>query len=222
MKQARLILVLAVVATISTMFFAITGCEKDGDTGSGLDAWFAANPYVSDPRTSTSAQKLLMTPESATVTSAGQKVNFYVSGGTTPYTWDVAKSSAGSIAVQENTQYAVYTATSVAQNNVIAVDADGAAAIGNVQISVTTLSISPASSYVTPGGGTYPASASFTAAGGTPPYAWSRSYTSISTLAPATGSTTTYTATGNTNVTDTITVVDSDGNTATASAIHLP
>jgi len=225
MKQTKLTLSLAVVATISAMFFAITGCEKDGDTGSGLDAWFAANPYVSDPRTSTSSQKLSMSPAAATVTTVGQKINFYVTGGSAPYTWDVAISGAGSVARQTDTQYGIYTAASISKNNVIAVDADGSAAIGNIEVAVTTLSISPGSVFVCPAGAgstTIPAAATFTASGGTPPYAWSRTYASISTLSATSGSSTIYTATGsNTNITDTITLTDSDGNIATASAVHF-
>jgi len=217
MKQTRLILALAVVAIISAMFFAITGCESDGDTGSGLDAYFAANPFISDPRTtgdlSNGGLSLSSSPDPALVTTAGQKVIWTVSGGDTPFTWAVASTTPGSIAAQTgNTRQAVYTVATVTKNNVIVSDANGYAAIGEITTGTTPgVQITPASWDVTASPTT------FTASGGVPPYVWDTvSHTVGTVTGSGTQNQTGSYATANFSGTNSIVVTDSLGNSATA------
>lgn len=61
----------------------------------------------------------------------------------------------------------------------------------------------------------------FVASGGSGSYTWRVSDTAIGTVSPNTGSRVTYTSTGVLG-TNTITVTDSGGNTATARAIYIP
>jgi hypothetical protein len=232
MKQMKLLLSLAFVVTVSVIMAGIIGCEKDGDTGSDLDAYFKANPYISDPRDSTDdaigGKSLTITPTSAPVTLPGQKVVFTVSNGIGPYTWAVASGGAGSIAKQTgNDGQAIYTVTTVSDNNVIVSDANGKAAIANITVTVNSLAISPGPGLaivdpsVLPIVATYPASATFTAIGGNPPYAWTLVYNAgVATLSATTGSSVDYLALGNTNIINTITVTDSKGASAQSNITH--
>lgn len=185
MKSIRLIFSFVVIAAATALFTGILGCEKDGDTGSGLDDYFAANPYISDPRDEgrNSTDGIGISPEGATATAIGQQIVFTVEGGDAPFRWGVAIGSAGSIAQQVNERQAVYTVSTLSSNNVIVSDVKGRAAIAYITSSSGSLNITPAghiftSAYTngTPGHATPDDLAgltiAFTATGGNPPYTW--------------------------------------------------
>jgi len=226
MKKTKLMFSLAVITALSSLFFGITGCEKDGDTGSDLDAYFAANPYISDPRnfsTSSDNTTLTVTPSTAAATAIGQKINFVVTAGDTPLTWAVANGN-GTIAAQADTRYGIYTVSTIGENNIIVSDVSGKAAIADITLYVSSLSITPSSGYVTPlpTAGTYTNNVSFTAVGGVAPFSWSLVYGSLGTLSGSSGSTVTYTATtgSSTNIQNAINLIDSKGTLATATITH--
>jgi len=196
MKNTRLIFSFVVLAAATALFMGILGCEKDGDTGSDLDAYFAANPYLSDPRTESAETSggLTIDPATATATAIGQQINFTVSGGDSQYSWGVSTPSAGSVARQSNTRFAVYTVSAMANNSVIVSDADGRTAIASISGSASALSITPAGSTYTSGftnGQTTVAlsfaaiqgtTIQFTGSGGNPPYTWASSIGAIGTV----------------------------------------
>jgi len=204
----------------------ITGCESDGDTGSDLDSYFAANPYISDPRIEgrMSSDGLDISPETATASTVGQQILFTITGGDDPITWAVA-GGAGTITRQTNTRQAIYTVSTIAENNVIASDNRGRAAIAVIEVAVTSLAVTPTAATVDPANTSYPNQVTLSASGGTAPYAWSATYTTICTVAPAAGASTVYLATPgaaniNTNTVNTVTVTDSKGNTSSAQITH--
>jgi len=232
MKKTKLMFSLAVITALSSLFFGITGCEKDGDTGSDLDAYFAANPFLSDPRDESGETKNGMTIEPATITATalGQQINFVVTGGNSPYTWGVSIPSVGSVAGQGNTRYAVYTVSQLSKNNVIASDASGRSAIANITSGAGGLAITPSSTTLTSGyyatnaplSGTtnrIPADLddtkiNFFATGGTPPYgSWQVSNTNLGEII----STGVYTVHGNWGIGENkVIITDNAGAIATA------
>jgi len=146
MKTLRLIVPLAITALgIAPLFVLLPGCEKDANiSDSGLDSYFDSHPYVSDPRqsydTPTTIQLFSISPISATISYAGQTVLFSISsGGDTPFTWDVASGSVGSVATQPgNDRQATYTAASVGENSVIVYDKNGYSAIGSITVAAAS------------------------------------------------------------------------------------
>ncbi len=152
MKKIRLMFSFVVIAAATAFFMGILGCEKDGDAdiGSDLDAYFAANPYLSDPRIDTSdyIDDLTIEPSQALAQFVGQKINFTVSDGEPPYSWGVATPHVGSIERQENTRYAIYTVKATENNHVIASDADGRSVIAYIveatNAATAALTITPA------------------------------------------------------------------------------
>ncbi|MDD4870676.1 MAG: hypothetical protein PHR77_08950 [Kiritimatiellae bacterium] len=194
MKQTKLILSTVVVATISVLMALISGCEKDNDTGSDLDAYFAANPYLSDPRGDYDNTGMEIDPAQATASAVGQKINFFVSGGHAPYSWGVSTPSAGSVAAQAKTQYGIYTVAAIANNSVVVSDSRGKSVIADISTGAGGLTITPAgysfTSSFTNGETTvalaFAAAAGdtiqFTASGGNPPYSWTVSISSLGTI----------------------------------------
>ena len=175
----RMVQLLAVIFA-STMMF--TGCEDEDtpDTGS-LDSWFENHPYVSDPRTGQRPRDLSVTPESVEITFIGQQVNFRVAGGRSPYKWDVAIPTAGSIR-RLAPEEAVYTATALAPNTVIVYDSRGQAGIADVNGAAPVtekLTATAVPETITQVGGR----SVLTASGGTPPYRWTVSDNALGSLA---------------------------------------
>lgn len=147
------------------------GCDNGvGDT-SELDNYFQNHPYVSDPRNG-GVSVVTITPESATVNTVGGRAVFSFNGGTSPYTWDVADSSKGTIS--GNGAQGVYTATAVGNNDVIAYDREGHAAIAKISGSSGSSSGGDLSVSANPTTLTSLGSMSvLKATGGVPPYNWS-------------------------------------------------
>jgi hypothetical protein len=132
-------------------FTLFTACEKDKD-GTDLDRYFSDNPYISDPRSSTDARVLEIDPGTKEITAIDEKVSFLVKGGSgSTYRWDVANTDYGTIAVQNNTRYAVYTVKRLSDNSIIVSDSGGNAGIAYIRTgsSVPELAITPAATTLT-------------------------------------------------------------------------
>jgi hypothetical protein len=132
---------------------------------SELDNYFVNHPYVSDPRDGGSGV-VSITPDSAVVNTVGGRAVFAFNGGTAPYTWDVADSSKGTIS--GSGAQGVYTATVVGNNDVIAYDREGHAAIAKITGSSSALAISASPSSLATNG----SMAIIKATGGVAPYEW--------------------------------------------------
>ena len=146
------------------------GCDSGTGDDSELDNYFANHPYVSDPRDGGSGV-VSITPDSAVVNTVGGRAVFAFNGGTAPYTWDVADSSKGT--VSGSGAQGVYTATVVGNNDVIAYDREGRAAIAKITgssggSSGGDLAISASPSTLD----SYGSMAVIKATGGVEPYSW--------------------------------------------------
>jgi len=212
MNKSKLVFSMAAIVAFSALFIAMTGCEEDEDIGD-LDSWFAEHPYVSDPRESgrESGRSLTIDPSSVQISAVGDTFVFTASGGSSPFSWDVANSAAGTIVVQSNDRQAIYTVVTLAANNVIAYDSKGDAGIADVEFQTATLTVSPQ--------GPDPATGdtvTFTASGGYKPYTWTAFNTAIGRITgygDANRTTATYLAVDGTK-TNYVTVVDNNGNSA--------
>lgn len=131
-KRYFLFLRLVLLAAAVCVYF---GCEDEPSTG-GIDAYFAARPYISDPRESEDPGDLSVTPSSAINVAAEQQVAFAVSGGRTPFEWGTARPAIGTVETQDDTRYAIYTHFGKTNdiNNVIVNDRDGQAAIADINL----------------------------------------------------------------------------------------
>ena len=221
MKNTKLIFSFVVLAAVTALFMGILGCEKDGDTGSDLDDYFAANPYISDPRDEgrNSSDGIDISPSSATVSAIGQTIVFTISGGDEPISWAVS-GNAGTITQQGNGRQAIYKVTTVAENNVIASDVKGRAAIADIEVTTSDLAIVPSQTTIS-GAGT----ARFTATGGNPPYEWSIGLPNMEASHVISGANNQY-YDYTVNVlwvgTNSIIAIDSKGDTAQAAMVQLP
>lgn len=185
------------VAGLAAMALAalwVAGCEdEDSPDTNGVDAYFEAHPYVSDPRSSPANQDVTITPAAVALTNAGQKVVFTVQGGKGSWTWDVAIPARGTIVPTTQTSQGVYTATTVGPNSVIVYDRYGHAAIatisGEATSSASALSAQAAPTTLSVDGG----KSVLTASGGTPPYAWSVVDVALGNVDAASGSSVVYT-----------------------------
>lgn len=146
------------------------GCDSGTGDDSELDNYFANHPYVSDPRDGGSGI-VTISPDSAVVNTVGGRAVFAFNGGTAPYTWDVADPSKGTIS--GSGAQGVYTATVVGNNDVIAYDRSGHAAIAKITgssggSSGAELAVSASPSTLDSNG----SMAVVKATGGVAPYTW--------------------------------------------------
>lgn len=149
----------------------LIGCDSGTGDDSELDNYFQNHPYVSDPRDGGSGV-VTLTPDSATVGTVGGRAVFAFNGGTAPYTWDVADPSKGTIS--GSGAQGVYTATVVGENDVIAYDRSGNAAIA--KITGSSGGSSGAELAVSASPATLDSNGSMSvlkATGGVEPYSWS-------------------------------------------------
>lgn len=168
MNTRRLLSLLVIAILTLVPSFLLTGCESDDSPDTGdLDSYFADHPYVSDPRISKFPRVVSISPESATLSFAGEQVVFTASGGRSTYTWDSADHSKGTVDVTGD-DTAVYTASVVGPNDVIVFDADGNAAIATINGPSTELiaTANPTEIAVDDD------MSILTAGGGVPPYHW--------------------------------------------------
>jgi hypothetical protein len=154
---------------MAMMALFLAACSDDDPDTSGLDGYFESHPYVSDPR-SGATHIVSVSPDSATVNTAGGRVVFTASGGNPPYGWDVSNGSLGTIEPSGSAQ-GVYTAKAVGVNDIIVHDQDGNAALARISGTAaggTELSITAAPSTLTTNG----AFSVVSVKGGTPPFTW--------------------------------------------------
>lgn len=144
------------------------GCDSGTGDSSELDNYFANHPYVLDPR-SDGGNVVTLTPASAVVNTVGGKAVFAFNGGTAPYSWDVSDPSVGT--VSGSGAQGVYTALAVGNNNVIAYDHFGHAALATISGSSSSSALSISSSAATLAADGM--LAVITVTGGVPPYSWS-------------------------------------------------
>lgn len=215
MKYAILSGALVVLAAIAII---MTGCESEPSTDIN-----STGSYTSDTRDRIQEQDLVISPNTAAASFIGQKVSFKVDGGDDPFDWSLAN-GAGTIAVQEDTRYAVYTVAALSKNTIVVTDKDGRTGEITITRYTASLHLNSGSADVAPPGsaftGIFDRTADFTVSGGTAPYTWSVLYAGSGAASPTTGDSTTYTANSNTNIVNILTVVDDEGNSATASIQH--
>lgn len=165
----RCLLSLLVIAVLTFVpSFVLTGCESDDSPNTdGLDSYFTEHPFVSDPRTSTFPGGVSISPDSATISAAGQQVAFTASGGRGVYTWDVSRPGNGTVE-ETGDGTAVYTASVVGANDVIVYDADGKAALATLTGPTSDLVVTANPDELAASGDL----SILTASGGVPPYTW--------------------------------------------------
>ena len=207
MNTRRLLspLVVAILTLIPSVF--LTGCESDDSPKTeGVDSYFADHPFVSDPRDPTSPRIVSISPESAAVSFSGQQVVFTATGGRTPYNWDTADHSKGTVDVRPGAEAAVYTADVVGPNDVIVYDQDGHAAVAPINGPTMSLVATANPDEIKVDGGL----SVLTASGGVPPYHWESRDVGLGEVDPHTGNSTVYTR--KTNGDNAVTVTDSAEN----------
>lgn len=188
----------------------LTACEdEDSPDTSELDNWFAQHPYVSDPRSGTSVRDITVSPSAATITHAGQQINFRAVGGKPPYTWAVSVPARGTIAALSSTYEAIYTVTLVDDNDIIVYDSRGQAGVASVSGESSALVATANPDTITQPGGR----SILTATGGIPPYTWTVADIALGSIdGPNTGNSVVYVASTVGSGDNTVRCEDSAGN----------
>ena len=178
-----------------------------------------AQATVSPVVTNSPIGSLSISPTSASFSTNDLSESFSAVGGTSPYTWSVSDSSRGTLSSSSG-ETVTYTSAHVEGNNTITVkDANGATATATATYTTsgpTSLSISPTTLSLS--SSTY--KGTFKATGGDGTYTWMVSDEALGTISPTSGSSTTYTS-KKVIGTNSITVIDTDNQRASASAIYL-
>jgi hypothetical protein len=205
-----------VAAFILGASLLVVSCEHDSPEGAEVGELGAVNNLDREqPPLLVSEEFLFISPSNAAVARVGQSLEFNAIGGTYPMTWRLSNSSAGTLTVVGFSQ-AIYTATTLGNNEIIVTDGLGHQAAAMIQNSVTfaifpsALTVQTNATVLSIAGSVY----NFTTRGGVAPYSWTLDNAGLGTLTPA-GSTATYTANGITG-TGTISVTDGNGNRAAA------
>ncbi len=118
--------------------------------------------------------RVVVTPADVTL-AAGTTQQFTATGGTAPYTWQVADPAVASIDAT-----GLLTALAAGSTTVTATDANGVT--GTAQVTVTTVTVSPDTATIRVGD-----TLQFTATGGTAPYVWTVSDPSLASIDVSTG-----------------------------------
>ncbi len=211
MKRMNVLRWVGVVVAATGMMAGWVGCEdEDSPSTSELDNWFANHPYVSDPRSGTSVRDITVSPSQATITHAGQQVNFRAIGGKPPYHWAVSVPSRGTISALSSTYEAIYTVALVDENDIIVYDSRGQAGIATVSGESSALvAVANPDTITQPGGRSI-----LTATGGIPPYTWTVADIALGSLdGPNTGASVVYVASTVGSGDNTVRCEDSAGNT---------
>ena len=207
MKKKLLYRICATTLSVMTALMCLNGCENGDDPDTGdLDNYFDNHPYVSDPRNNNTPTDVVISPENVTVTFVGQEIVFKASGGTSPYTWDIANNIAGSITSYSGDQ-GTYRAAEVTDNSVIVYDRRGHAAVATLTAQGSSDLIATASPDTLETDG---AKSICRAAGGAPPYAWTLGSAALGTLNQFSGDEVIYTRIHSGD--NTVQVEDSVGN----------
>jgi hypothetical protein len=204
-----------VTAIALSPFFV--GCE-DEPGGVNVDNTFAQNDTENQERED-GLVPLSIDPLLASISYVGERIALRAKGAVLPVTWSPANYDAATVTVVgPRSDYAVFKATQLLPNAVLAVDAAGRTATADITIggSVNALQI-------TPNDATIPAAPAvdvihFVVTGGSPPYVqWESAFHDLGTI----DTDGTYDSTGALIGTNIITVVDSVGDTASATVGHL-
>ncbi len=118
--------------------------------------------------------RVVVSPADVTL-AAGTTQQFTASGGTAPYTWQVADPAVASIDAT-----GLLTALAAGSTTITATDANGVT--GTAQVTVTTVVVSPDTATIRVGD-----TLQFTATGGTAPYVWTVSDPSLASIDVSTG-----------------------------------
>lgn len=130
---------------------------------------WTAKAVITQQQDAVPAPTLAVSPAGATLNENGDRVVFTGSGGVGPYQWSVGNGSRGHLEVDGWSQ-ATYIRDSSGNNTVIVTDAEGHAAIADVnQPEPGPLSVSANPGTLSNDG----EKSVLTASGGTPPYTWS-------------------------------------------------
>ncbi len=192
------------------------GCETDPDENedyAGADEYFEKNPYSGGDREEPASADLEITPELQMISVVGSTAVFEGKGGVGPYTWSVSTPENGSV-VSMGWSEAVYTCLQVGYNSVMVIDQEGHSAVAGITPVEDTMTIYP--SEIDLMGTAY--YASFSVTGGSPPYSWSVGNVGMGTISYSADSSHTagYTAVPSAYGVNVVTVVDAEGQTASA------
>ncbi len=216
MKKTSRFLAITTLITAAVICMNISGCEDDESVSNADDI---LGNFSSLDRENLSLSTLRITPASATVEFVGQKFSFTVDDGKGGFEWEVANAAAGTIEVTGNNgRTAVYTATLVADNDVVAIDSQGNAAVAQISISSAELKISGPDPLEIPGA-TNGVNVTLTAIGGTPPYSWSAVLPSVGEITSASGDTATYEVKIE-DSTNTVILIDNKGADDSVTIVH--
>ena len=214
MKIWRAGLLVSVPMACLAVLLAFSGCEgTTEEDSSGVDAYIAAHPYTSATRDAPLSSDLSISPLTATASIVGQTLVFTASGGDGAFHWGVSDSADGKIE-SGGADQALYTCLQVGNNDVIVQDDSGHYAAAHISPAATTIIISPASASLSGGA----RNVSFVVAGGAAPYSWTSGDVTLGTISysPSSSYVATYTAVVAAYGQNVVTVVDADGQTASA------
>ncbi|MEI6150564.1 MAG: hypothetical protein WCS01_15800 [bacterium] len=79
-----------IVGAMGMLAACLTACNDDDPETDEQDGYFESNPYVSDQRVSTALSVVTIAASPASVSNNFAYSILSVSGGTPPYTWEVA------------------------------------------------------------------------------------------------------------------------------------
>lgn len=220
MKIFRSALLRCLPPACLVLLLAFSGCEGTTDEdNSGADSYFKNHPYQSETRETPLTTIMAISPAQATASLIGQKIIFTVSGGYGAYHWSVADEIVGKITSQGANQ-AMYTCQQVGNNDVTVQDEEGHFANAHISPVADTMVINPAS--VSLSGGAL--NVSFTVSGGTAPYSWTSGNPGLGTVSYSASSSyiAAYSAVAGAYGQNAVTVVDSEGRTASATITQSP
>lgn len=220
MKIFRSVLLRCLPPVCLALLLAFSGCEGATDEdNSGAGSYFKNNPYQSESRDTPLSTIMAISPAFATASIIGQNIIFTVSGGYGAYHWSVGDEAVGEIRSRGANQ-AMYTCLQIGNNDVTVQDEEGHFVNAHISPVTDAMTVSPAS--VTLSGGAL--NVSFTVSGGTAPYSWTSGNPGLGTVSYSAGSSyvAAYAAVDGAYGQNSVTVVDSEGRTASATVTQLP
>jgi hypothetical protein len=204
-----------ITAVALAPFFA--GCEDEPGLGN-VNSFFSDNDTENQERED-GLVPLSIDPSLASISYVGERIALRAKGAVQPVTWSPANRAAATVnVVGTRTDYAVFQATQLAPNSVLAVDAAGRTATADITIGAAADALRIIPNSVTITNQAVSDEINFLAAGGAAPYGpWDTLFTSMGTV-DGTGLYTVQSAviTG----TNLVSVIDAAGDVATAVVVH--